>query len=437
MLMSIKPVLCAGICLCLVAQPLVAERVPAQNNLSPDSRDRGSEAVNVPSLQRFVRRIWSESPALQEARAMLEAAQARLEAADKPLHNPVLELEAERTDVETTSVGVNQTIDWGNKREARRAVAVQELRLAEAEFMRKRQALTGEILEALVHYTLAREKRALNLRRSELMRSFADTVERRRAAGDLPAADAMLARVAYSEALITLASSESELAAAEAVLRGLVGFAPQVAWPPLPPEPEAPPEKVGEELLASLPELVASRARTAIARARIDLAERQRKGDPTLGIRAGWEEKEQLLGLTLEWPLFVRNRFTAEVRVAAREAAAEEASYREAHRRAKARLEGALARFRNTRHAWEVWKRTGEQALHEQMRLLERKWQAEELSATEFLIQARQNIDARTTATELKREVWLSAIAWLSASGRIEEWLGLADVGINVGGTTP
>ena len=59
------------------------------------------------------------------------------------------------------------------------------------------------------------------------------------------------------------------------------------------------------------------------------------------------------------------------------------------------------------------------------MRLLEQMWQAQELSATDFLIQAKQNIDTQATATGLKRELWLSAVAWLSASGQIETWLGM------------
>ncbi len=428
--MSLKPVLCAGICLC-VALPLKAESPPVQ---TPPPLTIGTETQQkvAPSLQRFIRQVWLENPIIRGAQAALEAARARREAADRPLHNPTLELDAEQTDINTTSLGLSQTIDWSDKQGALKAIAAHELRLAKAQLRAKRQGLTAEILEALVRYTTAREMHALSLRRSQLMKTFVDTVEQRRAAGDIAAADVMLARVAYSEALITLASSESEVATTEAALQGITGLN-AVQWPPLPDQPTKPPVQVDRKLLETLPELAIFRARMETARARIKLAERQRKVDPTLGVRAGREDREQLVGLTLEVPLFVRNSFKAEVRAASREAMAEEQAYHDALRRAAARLDGALARFRNTSRAWQVWSSTGEQALHEQMRLLEQMWQAQELSATDFLIQARQNIDTQTTATGLKQELWLSAIAWLTASGQIETWLGLTENKTEIG----
>ncbi len=421
--MSLKPVLCAGFCLC-IALPLNAETSPEQS-VVPPPLSAGQE-VALP-LQLFIRQAWAENPLIQGAQAALEAARARAEAAGKPLHNPTLELDMEQTDIDTSSLGISQTIDWSNKRGALEAIAAHELQLAQTQLRAKRQALAAEILEALIRYTTAHEMYALSLRRSQLMNSFVDTVEQRHAAGDVAAADVMLARVAYSEALIAQASSESELAAAEAELRGITGLTP-AQWPPLPNKLFKPPQRADKKLLEALPELTLHQIRMKVARAHIELAERQRKIDPTLGIRAGREDKEQLLGLTLEIPLFVRNSFKAEVRAAAREAVAEEQAYRNAARRATARLNGALARFQNTSRAWQVWKSTGEQALQEQMRLLEQMWQAQELNATDFFIQAKQNIDTQATAMELKREVWLSAVAWLSASGQIETWLGLNEI---------
>ena len=67
----------------------------------------------------------------------------------------------------------------------------------------------------------------------------------------------------------------------------------------------------------------------------------------------------------------------------------------------------------------------GQQAHRDQIILLEKMWQAGELTATDFLIQAKQNIDTLMTATSLKGEVWQAAIAWLEASGQVEIWLGI------------
>jgi len=197
-------------------------------------------------------------------------------------------------------------------------------------------------------------------------------------------------------------------------------------WPQLPSELAPPPEQVDSALLQSLPALTVLRSRMESAKARIRLAEREGRADPTIGIHAGREGSETLLGLSLEIPLFVRNNFKAEVRVASHEAVGEELVYRDAHRRAKARLDGSLGRFQNTTRAWRAWVATGQQAHREQMNLLEQLWQAGELTATDFLIQAKQNIDTQVAATTLMGEVWQAAITWLDASAQVEEWLGIA-----------
>ncbi|NOX75422.1 MAG: TolC family protein, partial [Gammaproteobacteria bacterium] len=349
----------------------------------------------------------------------------RAEGADKPLHNPALAVDAQRTNINTTTFGLSQTLDWSDKRGAFVDIAEQELKAAESGFRETRQRVAVEAFEALVRYFTAHEMQTLAMRRSELMKGFIDAVEQRRAAGDLGALDVTLAQVVYSEALMAQASSESERAEAKADLLAVSGLAAD-RWPQLPNELAPPPRQADPALLENLPQLAVLRNRMDAARARIKLAQRQGRVDPTLGIRAGREASENLLALSIEIPLFVRNNFKTVARAASQDAVVEEQIYRDAHRRARAQLNGALSRFENTSRAWRNWAATGQQALHRQMSLLEQMWQAGELTATDFLIQAKQNIDTQTTATTLMGDVWQSAIGWLAASGQIESWLGLS-----------
>jgi cobalt-zinc-cadmium efflux system outer membrane protein len=60
------------------------------------------------------------------------------------------------------------------------------------------------------------------------------------------------------------------------------------------------------------------------------------------------------------------------------------------------------------------------------MRLLDQMWQAGELSVTDYLIQAKQNIDTQEAATALMGEARQAHFAWLAASNQVEDWLGLA-----------
>ncbi len=416
---------------CLLASVLASLVLPAwavttlENKASPLLiSDKKIQKIDR-SLTKFIQQVWAENPAIQGAQAVVDAAQARAEGAGRPLYNPGLAVDAERTDVNTTFIGLSQTLDWNNKQQAQTRIANQEVQAAIAELQQTRQNIAVETLDALSGYFTAQEMQVLALRRSQLMKNFVDTVTQRQAAGDMGALDGTLAQVTYSEALMQQAANESELSEAKAALQAVTGLDLHT-WPQLPSELAAPQQQIDMALLQSLPALAVLRSRMEAARARIRLAEREGRADPTIGVRVGRDGSETMLGLSLELPLFVRNNFKAEVRAASHEAVNEELVYRDALRRAKARLSGSLGRFQNTSRAWQVWVAAGQQAQREQMNLLEQLWQAGELTATDFLIQAKQNIDTQAAATTLKGEVWQSAISWLNASGQVGDWLGLA-----------
>ncbi|MCF6237146.1 MAG: TolC family protein, partial [Gammaproteobacteria bacterium] len=376
-----------------------------------------------PSLQAFLQQVWQESPVMHGAQAAIDAAQARAQGAGRPVYNPSLALDAERTDINTASIGFSQTLDWSNKQAAQVRIADQELLAAMASLKDARQRIAVETLGALAQYFTTREMQALALRRSELMKGFLETVKQRQAAGDMGALDGTLAQVTYSEALMQQAARESELAQAKAALQAITGVK-KTDWPQLPGRLTSPPKQVDLALLQSLPALAVLRSRMEAAKSRIRLVEREGRADPTIGIRAGRDGSETLLGLSLEIPLFVRNNFKTDVLAASHDALGEELIYRDGHRRAKARLDGSLGRFQNTSRAWQTWVATGQQAQREQMDLLEQLWQAGELTATDYLIQAKQNINTQAAATALMGDVWQSAINWLDASAQVEKWLG-------------
>jgi len=222
-----------------------------------------------------------------------------------------------------------------------------------------------------------------------------------------------------------VSSIESQLAEAEAALRAVTGLNVTV-WPTLPESLSLPPEQMEMGGVKNLPELQVIAYRIEALKAQVSAVERTTSAQPTIGLRAGREGSETLLAVSFEMPLFVRNDFSSSVRVASYEVAAQEQVYHEAYRRAKARLEGSLDRFQNTVKAWQFWVNSGEQAHQNQVSLLEQMWQAGELDATDYLIQAKQSIETQKAASELMGEVWQSAIVWLDASNKLGEWLKVA-----------
>ncbi|NOX76347.1 MAG: TolC family protein, partial [Gammaproteobacteria bacterium] len=183
--MFLTRVFYAGLCVCS-ALPVWADSAPRHSEAPLLIRADARHSID-PSLQAFIQQVWAESPTVRGAEAALEAARARAEGADKPLHNPALAVEAERTDINTTTFGLSQTLDWSDKRGAFVDIAEQELKAAESGFRETRQRVAVEVFEALVRYFTAHEMQTLAMRRSELMKGFIDAVEQRRAAGDLGA----------------------------------------------------------------------------------------------------------------------------------------------------------------------------------------------------------------------------------------------------------
>ncbi|WP_303900761.1 TolC family protein, partial [Thiohalomonas denitrificans] len=140
----------AAVALCAVMLPLhVAFSQSAETDRAPSA------------LTEWVEEALRISPELERAKAALSAARARYRAAGQPLYNPELALEAERTDINTIAAGINQTLDWGGKREQRSAVGKAELVAAKARLAEARLILASRLLSALSEHSAAQEIAAL------------------------------------------------------------------------------------------------------------------------------------------------------------------------------------------------------------------------------------------------------------------------------------
>ncbi len=403
-----------GLCACLLISPVQA--APAQFD-------------KAPSLGSWVSQLLADHPAMLAADASLDAARARVNAADQPLYNPELEFEYESSDTETKVGGFSQAIDWADKRGARAGVAQNELSVARADRAAVRQSLAAEMLSALAGYATAIAQQELGDQRSELMQRFGSLAERRRKAGDLAQVELDLAKLAVAEARFQQAAVVTAKIQSRQALIAVTGrndgHGP--AFPAVLPELELQ-QLDHEALLRSLPALRQSLARIAAARATIQLRSRERRPDPTITLRAGKEDSETLTGVNLSIPLFIRNSLRAEVDVASAELLQAERDANDLYRRSRAELEAAGLTYQISRSAWQVWESTGAVSLGGQIKLLQRLWQAGEINTTNYLVQLKQALDTRAGAIEQRGRMWQSWVDWLLASGQVDNWLQTGDI---------
>jgi cobalt-zinc-cadmium efflux system outer membrane protein len=388
-----------------------------------------TSAVADPDLSVWINKVLSQNPELQAAEAAVDAAGGRLRAADQPMFNPGLEFEHESSEIDTTTGGISQAIDWSGKREARTGVAQAGQAAAVTELRVRRQALATKLLRALADWQSAEAIVHISKQQSELMTRFARLAEQRRQAGDLDQVELDLAHLASADAAFQQSNAQGNLIRTRQAVIALTGDA-LASWPRLTGAlPELDPvQAIEDRLLADLPVLQAALARVAAARASLQVSLREKRPDPTIGIRAGREDSDTLAGVTLSVPLFLRNTYSAEVDVANAELIQAERKAASLHRQARADLVSAAEIYRNAQQTWLTWVASGAPRLSQSTELLNRLWQAGELDTTDYLVQLKQALETEVSALAQHARMWQAWADWLAASGRIAQWLNLEGV---------
>jgi cobalt-zinc-cadmium efflux system outer membrane protein len=382
--------------------------------------------VADPVLSDWINDVLSQNPDMQAAQAAVDAAGGRLRAADQPLFNPELEFEYENSEIDKTTGGLSQTIDWADKRGARAAIADSELVAAKADLRSRRHSIAADLLQALAGWHTTDAVVRVSEKQTTLMMRFARIAEQRRKAGDLNRVELDLAHLAAAEAAFQQANASENLIRARQAVTALTGTTGP-GWPQYTRQlPDVDPQQLDvDRLLDNLPSMHAALARVAAGRASVQLSAREKRPDPTIGFRVGKEDSETLTGLTVSVPLFVRNTFSAEVDVANAELIQAERQAASLRRQARANLIAAAEIYQNARHAWNNWEQSGAPRLSQRTDLLDRLWQAGELNTTDYLVQLKQVLDTEVSAIDQRGRMWQAWADWLVASGQAGRWLNL------------
>ena len=101
------------------------------------------------ALSNFIERSLKNHPDVLAAKADVLSAKAALRASDQAIYNPEIEFDYEETDVETKSIGISQTIDWGDQQGSRTAVAEAELQKILANYSMSTQAFINQMLSGM------------------------------------------------------------------------------------------------------------------------------------------------------------------------------------------------------------------------------------------------------------------------------------------------
>jgi len=385
-----------------------------------------SDSTQVPPrLVNLVKNTLTDHPDLQAAKADFLSAKAVLRASGQAVYNPELEIEYEDADVKTQTVGIRQTIDWGDQQGSRTGMAQAGLQQAVAEYEMNIQSLISNLLTALAQNQTGKELALLSNETLQLMQEFKDIAGRRYQAGDLSQVELNLARLAYSQALLSQASTLANSIEAREKLRALLGGLPSN----LPDLPEALPEpKLNNELesfLQQLPVIRSQLAEVQVAREQVNLRKSEKAWNPTIGVSAGSEGEESLVGISLSIPLNIRNSFSAEVDVAQQDLIASQHRTQLAYREIRASLIATTERYRHLLNTWNAWREDSRSSVEQQLSLIKQLWKSGDISASDYLLQLKQALETQASGLGLRNQLWQVAFEWMSQTNTIDNWLNI------------
>ncbi|MEX1827621.1 TolC family protein [Luteibacter sp. CQ10] len=382
--------------------------------------------LSPPAVRRAIRELWDTNPQVQAAEATLRAARERTRGAARPVYNPSIQLEGENADVDRRTAGASLTLDLFGKRRARVGEGDANVRLQQATYVLARRDAALDWLKAWSGATLAREQSELGRRRLELMRRFDALAAQRLKVGDISSPERDLAGLALGEAQMQQASLDAQRAETLATLAALGGD-PGGDLPALP--RDLPPEtaSVSAVPVDERPELIRAGADQARAEAAVVVADRARRPDPTVSLTGGsvrsGPRTDRVIGVNVSIPLPLLDSGRYAVSAARAEADAAFASHRAAMLRSEARLKQARATYDAMRTASEGFRRGRASAFDERARLLDRLWQAGEISTSDYLVQLKQSLDTALSGIALENQTWQAWFDYLAAAGRLTEWV--------------
>lgn len=390
-----------------------------------------SNSIAPAPIRGALQAAWQNHPTYRATEAQLAAANARFKAAGQPLYNPELELASDDEGPDrTTTAGLNLTLDLSGKRRVRRDAAAARVDQATAEARLRRRDFAEQWFASWADWQTASERVRTGERRLGLMARFADLAQKQFAADDISGLERDLALLARDEAQAEQAQLIAEQAEAQARFRA-VGGSPEVfANLKLPTDTLLPPVMT-DTSIEQLPDWQAVQAAALAAEREVSVARRNRIADPTIGAYGGRKRyddngpSDNVVGLSVSIPLFIRNSYRAEVVVAQAEADVAIADTERVRIELEADQRRAIDSYAAAQSTWARWKGSRGTDVERRTTLLESLWREGELSTADYLQQLKQTLDTQLAGAELEARLWRSYTDYLAATGQLERWSGL------------
>jgi len=388
-------------------------------------------------------RLWLQSRIAQTPQVKAAAAQQNsralwTQAAAQPLYNPELQTRLEQEGSSNNyALEISQKIDWWNQREARSQQQQRLQQQAGQQYQQSLQQTTADALAAIVRYQSAQQRDQLMQRLQQQQQTLTQLIEQRRSIGDLSALDAELALLAQSSLLADIAASQAELSAAavqlsallpdwqqqpqylNALIQQLDNSAQQLSQQPLS-------DTQLKQLALSHPQSESARLFWLAEQQRAQLSRDSLRAEPTLGVSAGRNGEEDVLGLALSLPLNIRSSYRQAAAAANGEALQAEAEFYVSLQQQQQQLRASHSRVQAYRRQVKQWQTLMPDGGQRSAQLLQQQWRNGDLSTSAYIQASAQWAASLQAGIELTTDYRQAQIQWLSDSQNIRRFLSAA-----------
>lgn len=358
----------------------------------------------------------NQLPEVQAQMARQQQAELAIAAADRAVYNPELGLNYQNSETDTYTVGLSQTLDWGDKRGVATRLAQLEAQILLADIRLERSQMLAERLLALAEQ--AQGQKALTFAEQQLRFTQAqlNIAEQRFAAGDLSDVELQLLKLELASNTADYALAEQAALVADGKVIELLGvdklkFREFIS-------------EIGQFVSmispkAELPALTSAHQQVLLAKANALKVKADSAADPTINLGLEREGTDNKLGIGVAIPLQVRNNYSELQSVADKGIAIAEQNYlaRERVLTAKqAQFNNALPRLLAR---YQDWRERVEASGSKAAKSLSEQWRSGDVSTSEYLQSRRQLAASYLVGLNLETAIYQSWLTWMGDSGQL------------------
>lgn len=377
------------------------------------------------NLNWWIKHITQQVQSHPEVIAAKQAMSGELYLADgleKAIYNPELNSEYEKEGSDKNySIGVNQSIDRSDKRGSRSRQAVFARVEAREYYNLILQEKIAEALTVLIEYQTIDEKSQLILEQERQLESLLDIVKQRVNSGDLGQLDAELAYLTLSQKFAESASIQAQKRRIEAQLTELI--------PDWQSQPVNLPESVFQEdntveaqlVVNEHPSVTTAKAQWDVTEMMAELAQKNKKSDPTIGLNVGKSAGENLVSLNFSMPLKIRNNFSSEFQAAQQQALSAESNYLNIKRNQYYKIMGSQQAVHEYKKRYRKWNLLMDGRDENSEKLLQNQWRVGDIGTTEYLLTLQQRTEGLLSGIELEQEYKTAVIQLLLDTAQLKQ----------------